>query len=97
MEKEYYIVVDDNRVGPLTISQLTARGIEPSTLVWPQGCLTGRELTVCLNLLRFWQAELTLIIKSLLLAHIHIVKITVSALTSSLSNTVPTIVRIHIR
>lgn len=37
MEKEYYIVVDDNRVGPLTISQLTARGIEPSTLVWTTG------------------------------------------------------------
>lgn len=37
MEKEYYIVVDDNRVGPLSISQLSARGIEPSTLVWTTG------------------------------------------------------------
>ncbi|MDE6022675.1 MAG: DUF4339 domain-containing protein, partial [Muribaculaceae bacterium] len=37
MEKEYYIVVDDNRIGPLSISQLSARGIEPSTLVWTVG------------------------------------------------------------
>ncbi len=37
MEKEYYIVVDDNRVGPLTFAQLSERGIEPSTLVWTAG------------------------------------------------------------
>lgn len=37
MEKEYYIVVDDNRVGPLTMTQLSERGIEPSTLVWTAG------------------------------------------------------------
>ena len=37
MEKEYYIVVDDNRVGPLTLAQLSERGIEPSTLVWTAG------------------------------------------------------------
>ena len=37
MEKEYYIVVDDNRVGPLSLSQLSERGIEPSTLVWTAG------------------------------------------------------------
>lgn len=37
MEKEYYIVVNDNRVGPLTLTQLSERGIEPSTLVWTAG------------------------------------------------------------
>lgn len=37
MEKEFYIVVDDNRVGPLSYSQLAERGIEPSTLVWTAG------------------------------------------------------------
>lgn len=37
MEKEYYIVVDDNRVGPLSMSQLSERGVEPSTLVWTAG------------------------------------------------------------
>lgn len=37
MEKEYYIVVDDNRVGPLTLAQLSERSIEPSTLVWTAG------------------------------------------------------------
>ena len=37
MEKEYYIVVDDNRVGPLSFTQLSERGIEPSTLVWTAG------------------------------------------------------------
>lgn len=37
MEKEYYIVVGDNRVGPLSISQLAEKGIEPSTLVWTSG------------------------------------------------------------
>lgn len=37
MEKEYYIVVDDNRLGPLSITQLSERGIEPSTLVWTAG------------------------------------------------------------
>lgn len=37
MEKEYYIVVDDNRVGPLSYAQLSERGIEPSTLVWTAG------------------------------------------------------------
>ncbi len=37
MDKEFYIVVDDNRVGPLTLAQLSERGIEPSTLVWTAG------------------------------------------------------------
>lgn len=37
MEKEYYIVVDDNRIGPLSLAQLSERGIEPSTLVWTAG------------------------------------------------------------
>ena len=37
MEKEYYMVVGDNRVGPLSITQLSERGIEPSTLVWTAG------------------------------------------------------------
>ncbi len=37
MEKEYYIVVDDDRIGPLSIAQLSERGIEPSTLVWTSG------------------------------------------------------------
>lgn len=37
MEKEYYIVVDDNRIGPLSLTQLAERGIEPSTLVWTAG------------------------------------------------------------
>lgn len=37
MEKEYYIVINDNRVGPLTFAQLSERGIEPSTLVWTAG------------------------------------------------------------
>ena len=37
MEKEYYIVEGDSRIGPLTLSQLTAKGIEPSTLVWTAG------------------------------------------------------------
>lgn len=37
MEKEYYIVEGDNRVGPLSMSQLSERGIEPSTLVWTAG------------------------------------------------------------
>ncbi len=37
MEKEFYIVVDDSRVGPLTMAQLAERGIEPSTLVWTAG------------------------------------------------------------
>ena len=37
MDKEYYIVVNDSRVGPLTLTQLTERGIEPSTLVWTAG------------------------------------------------------------
>ncbi len=37
MEKEYYIVVNDNRVGPLSLAQLSERGIEPSTLVWTAG------------------------------------------------------------
>lgn len=37
MEKEYYIVVDDNRVGPLSLRQLAEQGIEPSTLVWTAG------------------------------------------------------------
>ena len=37
MDKEYYIVVGDNRVGPLTMAQLAERGIEPSTLVWTAG------------------------------------------------------------
>lgn len=37
MEKEYYIVVNDERVGPLSLNQLAERGIEPSTLVWTAG------------------------------------------------------------
>ncbi len=37
MEKEYYIVEGDNRVGPLSIAQLAEKGIEPSTLVWTAG------------------------------------------------------------
>ena len=37
MEKEYYIVEGDNRVGPLSISQLSQRGLEPSTMVWTAG------------------------------------------------------------
>ena len=37
MEKEYYIVEGDTRVGPLSIHQLAERGIEPSTLVWTAG------------------------------------------------------------
>lgn len=37
MDKEYFIVVNDNRVGPLSINQLEERGIEPSTLVWTAG------------------------------------------------------------
>lgn len=37
MEKEYYIVVEDNRIGPLSMTQLSERGIEPSTLVWTAG------------------------------------------------------------
>ncbi len=37
MDKEYYIVEGDTRVGPLSISQLAEKGIEPSTLVWTAG------------------------------------------------------------
>ena len=37
MEKEYFIVEGDSRVGPLSISQLAEKGIEPSTLVWTAG------------------------------------------------------------
>ncbi len=37
MEKEYYIVEGDTRIGPLSIHQLSERGIEPSTLVWTAG------------------------------------------------------------
>ncbi|MDE5840195.1 MAG: DUF4339 domain-containing protein [Muribaculaceae bacterium] len=37
MEKEYYIVVNDNREGPFSKAQLAERGIEPSTLVWTAG------------------------------------------------------------
>lgn len=37
MEKEYYVVIGDNRVGPLTISQLAEQGLEPSSLVWTAG------------------------------------------------------------
>lgn len=37
MEKEYYIVRDNNRVGPMTFEQLAQTGIEPSTLVWTAG------------------------------------------------------------
>ena len=37
MEKEYYIVEGDNRVGPLSMMQLAEKGIEPSTLVWTAG------------------------------------------------------------
>ena len=37
MEKEYYIVEGEDRVGPLSITQLAEKGIEPSTLVWTAG------------------------------------------------------------
>lgn len=37
MEKEYYIVEGDTRVGPLSITALAEHGIEPSTLVWTAG------------------------------------------------------------
>lgn len=37
MEKEYYIIEGDSRVGPMTLAQLAAKGIEPSTLVWTAG------------------------------------------------------------
>ncbi len=37
MEKEYYIVVNENRIGPLTLVQLSEKAIEPSTLVWTAG------------------------------------------------------------
>lgn len=37
MEKEYYIVVNDSRVGPLSYDQLREQCIEPSTLVWTAG------------------------------------------------------------
>ncbi|MDE6192422.1 MAG: GYF domain-containing protein [Muribaculaceae bacterium] len=37
MEKEYYIVEGDTRVGPLSIHQLSERGLDPSTLVWTAG------------------------------------------------------------
>lgn len=37
MEKEYYIVDNDQRVGPMTLTQLAERGVEPSTLVWTAG------------------------------------------------------------
>lgn len=37
MNKEYYIVVGDRRVGPLTYDGLRQHGIEPTTFVWTQG------------------------------------------------------------
>lgn len=37
MEKEYYIVVNDKRVGPLKFDQLRDYFIQPSTLVWTAG------------------------------------------------------------
>lgn len=37
MEKEYYIVVNDSRVGPLSYEQLREQCIQPSTLVWTAG------------------------------------------------------------
>lgn len=37
MEKQYYIVVDDNRVGPLSFDQLRSYTILPATLVWTAG------------------------------------------------------------
>lgn len=37
MEKEYYIVEGDTRVGPLSINQLAERGLDPSTPVWTAG------------------------------------------------------------
>lgn len=37
MEKTYYIVRDNSRVGPLTFEQLAQECIEPSTLVWTAG------------------------------------------------------------
>lgn len=37
MDKEYFIIVNDERFGPLSMRQLADRGIEPSTLVWTAG------------------------------------------------------------
>ena len=37
MEKQYFIVVDGNHVGPLSKEDLRMRGITPTTLVWCQG------------------------------------------------------------
>lgn len=37
MEKEYYVVEGDRRIGPLSITQLAQRGLEPSSLVWTAG------------------------------------------------------------
>lgn len=37
MEKLYYIVQNETRVGPLTYQQLAERGLSPSTLVWTAG------------------------------------------------------------
>ena len=37
MEKTYYIVQNETRVGPLTYQQLAERGLSPSTLVWTAG------------------------------------------------------------
>lgn len=37
MDKLYYIVVDDNRVGPLSFDQLRSQPLQHSTLVWTAG------------------------------------------------------------
>ncbi len=37
MEKEYYIVENESRVGPLTFEQLREKGLDGSTLVWTAG------------------------------------------------------------
>lgn len=37
MDKEYFIIENDNRVGPLSFSQLREKGIAPATLVWTAG------------------------------------------------------------
>lgn len=37
MDKQYYIVVNDNRVGPLSFDQLRLQPLQPSTLVWTAG------------------------------------------------------------
>lgn len=35
--KQYYLVKDNQRIGPLTLEQLMASGLTPETLVWTEG------------------------------------------------------------